>query len=93
MGRIAKEAKHFSGAELESVIIEALYKGFYENREPTTEDIIAAAKSTVPLHDTMKESIARLRTWASGRATPAGKPEEALEEKTLRGRYNKMLLN
>lgn len=93
LDKIARAASNFSGAELESVVVEALYKGFYENREPTTEDMIASVKTTVPLHDTMKEGVSRLRSWASGRAVPAGKPSIIVEDKTTRGRYSKLLTN
>ena len=94
LDQIAKASKNFSGAELESVVIESLYKGFYADREPTTEDMLAAVETTVPLHDTMKENITQLRSWASGRAVPAGSLEQPSEEKpTKRQRHNKLLMN
>ncbi|MAP21962.1 MAG: ATPase [Alteromonadaceae bacterium] len=58
----------FSGAELEQVIIDAMYKAFPEGREPEPTDYTLSAKSTVPLSATMGAKIAGLRDWANGRA-------------------------
>jgi SpoVK/Ycf46/Vps4 family AAA+-type ATPase len=87
--RLASTAINFSGAELESVIADALYKGFYAGREPSTQDILDAIRDTVPIHTTMKEVIDRLRTWASGRATPAGGAQAP--KKHAKSRYDKLL--
>ena len=58
----------FSGAELEQVIIDAMYKAFPEGREPGPEDYALSAKNTVPLSATMGAKIMGLRDWANGRA-------------------------
>lgn len=61
----------FSGAEIEAVVVEALYAAFDENeREPTTQDLIAAAKTTVPLSKTRADELDALREWAKERARP-----------------------
>jgi len=55
---------YFSGAEIEQVVIESMYKGFYENREFDTNDIILSIESTVPLAYTKSADIAKLQEWA-----------------------------
>jgi len=62
-----KLTEHFSGAEIEQVIISALFKAFSENRELTDRDIEIAIKETVPLYETYEEEIKSLRDWASTR--------------------------
>ncbi len=59
--------EHFSGAEIEQIIIAALFKAFSENRELTNRDIEISIKETVPLYETYEENIKSLRDWASTR--------------------------
>ncbi|MGC9043549.1 MAG: AAA family ATPase [Myxococcota bacterium] len=59
--------EHFSGAEIEQVIIAALFKAFSEGRELTDRDIEISIKETVPLYETYEENIKALRDWASNR--------------------------
>ena len=60
----------YSGAEIESAIISALYDSYDLNRELTTEDILTSVKATFPLSKTMEEEISSLRSWAKNRARP-----------------------
>jgi len=62
-----KLTEHFSGAEIEQVIISALFKAFSEKRELSDRDIEIAIKETVPLYETYEENIKSLRDWASTR--------------------------
>ncbi|MCX7944379.1 MAG: AAA family ATPase [Deltaproteobacteria bacterium] len=62
-----KITEHFSGAEIEQVIIAALFKAFSEKRELTDRDIEVAIRETVPLYETYEEDIKALRDWASSR--------------------------
>ncbi len=59
--------EHFSGAEIEQIIIAALFKAFSEKRELTDRDIEIAIRETVPLYETYEENIKELRDWASSR--------------------------
>lgn len=59
--------EHFSGAEIEQVIIAALFKAFSAGRELTDRDIEISIKETVPLYETYEENIKALRDWASTR--------------------------
>ncbi|HID08501.1 MAG TPA: AAA family ATPase, partial [Armatimonadetes bacterium] len=70
---LADTSEGFSGAEIEQAIIDALYDAYDEDRELTTQDILRALESTVPLSRTMSESIEELRDWAATRARPASR--------------------
>lgn len=74
---LAKATDGFSGAEIEQVIIGALYLAFDEGRELAQKDLMAEAKAVVPLSVMMREEIDELRTWAELRTRPASKNEEA----------------
>jgi len=71
LAALAGASGDFSGAEIEEVVISAMYDAFYAGREVTTDDVLAAIHQTVPLARTMDEQINRLRSWASGRARDA----------------------
>ncbi len=70
--RLAQECDGYVGAEIEQAIIDAMYVGFNERREFTTDDISAALKRQVPLSVSQKETIDGLRDWLeAGRAQSA----------------------
>ena len=82
LDQLVQEGHGFSGAELEQVVISALYDAFYAGGKLTTEGLMAALQETVPLSRTMQEDIDRLRAWAGSRArraTPAAEAEVAEE--------------
>jgi len=62
----------YSGAEIEQAIISALHRAFSEQRKMESKDIVAALAGSPPLSVTMREKIARLHEWATGRCVPAG---------------------
>ena len=66
--RVAAAAEGFSGAEIESVVQTALYAAFSNKHELSSDDLLAALTSTVPLSTTRAEEIADLRAWAKERA-------------------------
>ena len=49
LSRLAYETPDFSGAEIEQAIIEAMYLGFSQGRDFTTDDVLEAASQIVPL--------------------------------------------
>jgi SpoVK/Ycf46/Vps4 family AAA+-type ATPase len=67
---IASAADGFSGAEIEQAIVAALYTAFAEERQLTTDGILAEVRATRPLSVTMAERVAALRAWAATRAVP-----------------------
>ncbi|HEU4753184.1 MAG TPA: AAA family ATPase, partial [Armatimonadota bacterium] len=74
--QLAAASVGFSGAEIEQVIVGALYDAFDQGRDITTEDLLANIHASVPLSRTMKEQISELRTWASTRARNASSQTE-----------------
>lgn len=72
LARIARLTEGFSGAELEKVVVKALYAAWgNEQRELTTDDLVQAAQNVVPVSKTMDRELAALREWAKTRALPA----------------------
>jgi SpoVK/Ycf46/Vps4 family AAA+-type ATPase len=61
----------YSGAELEQVVVSALYTAFNDNASLSTELLLAEVTATRPLSVTMAEKVEAMRTWARGRAVPA----------------------
>lgn len=69
--QVAEETDRFSGAELEQVVVSGLFQAFSESRGLCIEDLIEAARDTVPLAVTMDDHIKQLREWARPRARRA----------------------
>jgi ATP-dependent 26S proteasome regulatory subunit len=61
----------FSGAEIEQLIVAAMYEAFGSGAPLQDEHLLAQARATKPLAVLMRERIAELRAWASGRCVPA----------------------
>ena len=72
---LARRAEHFSGAEIEQVIVSGLYAAFAEGVELEQRHMLPTLAETMPLAVTMREDITRLRDWASTRTRPASPPE------------------
>jgi SpoVK/Ycf46/Vps4 family AAA+-type ATPase len=69
---VANACDKFTGAEIASLVPEALFAAFGDGgREIVTADLIAAARYVVPLAETAPEKIKRMRDWVKGRARPA----------------------
>lgn len=60
----------FSGAEIEQIVISALYRSLHQKQPVSTEALIEAAAATVPLSIARREDIERIRSMAAGRFTP-----------------------
>jgi SpoVK/Ycf46/Vps4 family AAA+-type ATPase len=73
---LARKAIGFSGAEIEQVVVSALYTSFHDGaRDLNDNDMLDVIKVSVPLSRTMREGIAELRYWASDRARPVASAE------------------
>ncbi|MHB8416619.1 MAG: AAA family ATPase [Myxococcales bacterium] len=68
---VAGKTEHFSGSELEQVVVSGLHAAFAAGRELSGEDLERAAAETVPLYRTYEERIKALRDWAKDRARSA----------------------
>ncbi len=76
---IARLCQDFTGAEVAATVPDALFKAFSEGeRDLSTEDLLMAAKSVVPLAKTAADKISALREWAKGRARPSSSPESSM---------------
>ena len=72
LDRMAAASEGYVGAEIEQSIIDAMYIGFNDDREFTTEDILYAISHQVPLSVSQREVISYLREWLrEGRAQSA----------------------
>jgi SpoVK/Ycf46/Vps4 family AAA+-type ATPase len=81
---LAAEAEEFSGAELESCVVGAMYSGFEAGREFSTADVAEEIRATTPLARSMKEVVGRMRDWARTYARPAGQAQGQAEAKGRR---------
>ena len=67
---LAEKSRYFNGAEIEEVVNDAMFLSYIENpdkKQISSEHLISAIDSIVPLSKTMKNKIDRLREWASGK--------------------------
>ena len=69
--QLAAATDGFSGAELEHLVVAALYAAHADNQPLTTEHLQAEIAATRPLSVVMAEPIAELRQWAESRAVAA----------------------
>jgi SpoVK/Ycf46/Vps4 family AAA+-type ATPase len=75
LSRLSAESEGYTGAELEQAVLDAMYVGFNEGRELTTDDISATLARQIPLSVSQREDIGALRSWLrEGRAQPASSP-------------------
>ncbi|HUB06565.1 MAG TPA: AAA family ATPase [Myxococcales bacterium] len=71
LAAIAGKTEHFSGSELEQVVVSGLHAAFSQGRDLLAEDLERAALEIVPLYRTYEERIKALRDWAKDRARSA----------------------
>ncbi len=68
---IAEESERFSGAELEQVVVSALFLAYDAQRDLQEEDLLEVVRETIPLAVTMDDRLKELREWARPRARRA----------------------
>ncbi|HNC99203.1 MAG TPA: hypothetical protein PKW90_23920, partial [Myxococcota bacterium] len=68
---VAEETDRYSGAELEQLIVAAMYRAFAADRSLIQEDLVRTVRETIPLAVTMDDRLKELRDWARPRARPA----------------------
>ena len=71
LAALANRCDGFSGAEIEQVVVSALFTVFSEGRDLADDALLRAASATVPLSRTMAERVTAMRAWARDRAVPA----------------------
>lgn len=77
LNRLSETTEGFVGAEIEQVVISALFEAFSENRSLQEEDLYKLIKNTVPLSTTQSEQILAIREWANERAVAATAHDES----------------
>lgn len=68
---LAEMTAGYVGAEIEQIVISAMYEAFYAERGLQKSDVVKAIRETVPLSSTQREQILQLRAWAKERAVLA----------------------
>jgi len=68
---VAREAEGYSGAELESALVEARLSAHADGRALAVSDLRTAISTTIPLSRARAETIDSLRRWAATRARRA----------------------
>ena len=63
--------EEFNGAELEAIVVSALFEAYAGKRKVVPTDFFHAIENTVPLSRTQGEQIKALREWAIDRAVSA----------------------
>lgn len=71
LAALAEATDGFSGAEIEGVVVAALYHAFSERHSLTTEILLAEARATRPLSRLRPEAVTTLRAWGRTHARPA----------------------
>lgn len=79
LAALAKPLEQFSGAELEQVVGNALFRAFGHKRDVQEEDLRAAAREIIPLATLYEEKVQALRTWGKTRARRASADRRMLE--------------
>ncbi|MGG4145495.1 AAA family ATPase [Paenibacillus algorifonticola] len=79
---LASMTEGYVGAEVEQIIISAMFEAFSEDRSIQLEDFKKSIQTMVPLSVTQAEQIQGIREWANVRAV-AATPQEDREEYRL----------
>ncbi len=69
-GELARRTEGFSGAEIEQLVVSALYAAHARGESLSDADLFAEAEHTRPLSVIMAEPVAALREWARTRTVP-----------------------
>ncbi len=71
LSALAAASNGFSGAEIEQVIVSALYAAYATQSVIDTGALVQAVRDTRPLSVLMAEQVQALRAWAQSRTVPA----------------------
>ena len=70
LDRLAAETEGFSGAEIEQVVVSAIYSSYGDNGGVTTAALLDEIGATRPLSVVMDAQIQQLKRWARERTVP-----------------------
>lgn len=71
LAALANACDGFSGAEIEQVVVSAVYAGQAQSRDPDHQMLLDCVRATSPLSVVMAEALDDLRGWASERTVLA----------------------
>lgn len=71
LSSLAAASEGFSGAEIEQVVVAAVYRSQAHQRTVDQDALLKAMHATAPLSIVMAEKMAELRNWAVGRTVMA----------------------
>lgn len=71
IAELAAACDGFSGAEIEQVVVAAVYASQAQARDPDQQILLGCIRATSPLSVVMAEALDKLRSWASGRTVQA----------------------
>lgn len=71
LAEVAAQSEGFSGAEIEQVVVSALYQSAALDQVINEALLLAEIKKTSPLSRVMSEKISQLQSWAQNRTVPA----------------------
>ncbi len=66
--RVVDLTKNFTGAEIESMVVDSMFIAFSENRSVLGEDLVKAAQLIKPIYLSQKEVVSSMIKWANDRA-------------------------
>ncbi len=75
----AEKTEFFSGAEIEQIVISALYRAFYSSKAVNEKDFLYTIEQTIPFYKTYEEEIKKLKDWATHKARKASDNQELYE--------------
>lgn len=84
LSSLARDSDGYSGAELEQMIVSALFDAYSDDRQLSDSDLRQALNETIPLSQTMEEQLRELREWCMHRARHASICESAPTTKLKR---------
>ncbi len=79
---LADQTEGFVGAEIEQIVISALYESFFQNRALQIRDLQEVISNMIPLSVMQGEQIKMLRDWANVRAVAATAKEDLIDYST-----------
>jgi hypothetical protein len=75
---LARASEGYSGAELEQVVVEALFQSFSSpGKALRNEHLLAACQSVIPLSRSKADEIAAIRAWGQANCRMASIPDTA----------------
>jgi ATP-dependent 26S proteasome regulatory subunit len=72
LAQLAAACEGFSGAEIEQVVVSALYAAQAQQQAVNQALLLQSIQGTAPLSVVMAEDLDALRAWADGRTVNAG---------------------